>query len=510
MDRVQSRPMETTSISVNDKGDSSNGVALSSDIPWLKIRQYGWQFGEAGVIQAITSKLDCNKVAIEYGGGESITKTVIQRLVWQGWKCLFIESNAERCEMIRSEVKDNDNVIVVNKAVNPFSADDSLSAIMRSNGLENPGVVVIDIDSADIHHMNSMFKDGIKPDVLCVEHHDTVDPSVNHDVELIPANEELGTRNKLGFNIQANSIAISKAAWDNGYIRVWANRINSIFVKQELYDTIESTPETSVENQYDYDAYGCKRHWGKVENPKVSLILSQPRLCFTDHSDRLINLASRMKFNTFRSVGAFWDRDIECTTMTAIHADQPDFLLYSDYDSVFNPEDVFKLLDVINNDPTIAAIGAVQMSRHEDKPLVFEPDKDYSTVTTNVDYHHFGLTLIRRQVFEELPHPWFWSTPGVLPDGTVGWDNLNRSDADITFWRLLKKANMKVVQHNEVVIGHMVLCVKWPRDAGFGVSLQPIEMYNKYGKPKTATINQEIYRLKMAEEAKRKQEQTNG
>ena len=291
---------------------------------------------------------------------------------------------------------------------------------------------------------------------------------------------------------------------------MWANRINSIFVKQELYDIVESTPETATEGQYDYDAYGCKRDWRKVENPKVSLILSQPRLCFTDHSDRLINLASRMKFNTFRSTGAFWDRDIECTTMTAIHADYPDFLLYSDYDSVFNPEDVLKMLDVINNDPTIAAIGAVQMSRHDDKPLVFEAEKDYSTTTTKVEYQHFGLTLIRRQVFEELPHPWFWSTPGVLPDGSVGWDNLVRSDADITFWRLLKSANMKVVQHNEVVIGHMVLCVKWPKDSGYGVQLQPIENYNRHGKPSNAKIDQSIYRKRMEEEAKRRQGMTNG
>lgn len=490
-------------------GGSSNGAALSSDIAWLKIRQYGWQFSEAGVIQAITSKLDCNKVAIEYGGGESITKTVIQRLVWQGWKCLFIESNAERCEQIRSEVKNKDNVIVVNKAVDPSSPDDSLVGIMRANGIENPGVVIIDIDSADIHHMNAMLKDGIKPDVLCVEHHDTTDTKMDHSVEVIPSDDELGKQDERRFCKQANSIAIAKAAWGHGYIRVWANHINSIFVRQELYDIVESTPETVVEGQYDYDAYGCKRDWRKVENPKVSLILSQPRLCFTDHSDRLINLAARMKFNTFRSTGAFWDRDIECATMTAIHADHPDFLLYSDYDSVFNPDDVFKLLDVINNDPTIAAIGAVQMSRHDDRPLVFESDKDYSDTTTKVDYHHFGLTLIRRQVFEELPHPWFWSTPAVLPDGTVGWDNNFRSDADITFWRLLKTANMKVVQHNEVVIGHMVLCVKWPKDSGYGVQLQPIENYNRHGKPSNAKIAQDIYRKRMEEEAKKRQGMTN-
>jgi len=57
----------------------------------------------------------------------------------------------------------------------------------------------------------------------------------------------------------------------------------------------------------------------------------------------------------------------------------------------------------------------------------------------------------------------------------------------------------------------MVLCVKWPKDSGSGVSLQPIENYNKHGKPTTAKINQDIYRAKMLADAKRASEKvTNG
>ena len=502
--------MKTTHNDQDAKGGSDIGAALSTDIAWLRMRESGWQFGEAGVIQAITSKIDCNKIAIEYGGGYTIKQTTIQRLIGQGWKCLLIEGNEEQCEVIRSEISGKDNVILVNKNVDPSSENDSLAAIMRDNGIEKPGVVVIDIDGKDIFHMKAMLADDIKPEVLCVEHHDTQDTSVDHSVESIPPEDELGQYKEGSYRKQANSIAIARVALEHGYVRVWSNRVNSIFVKQELYDAIESTPETTPEDQYDYDAYGCKRDWKKRDNPKVSLILSQPRLSFTDHSDRLIALSSNLRFNVFRSTGAFWDRDIELTTKKAIEVDQPDFLLYSDYDSVFDPNDVIKLLDTINNDPSIAAIGAVQMSRHDDRPLVFEDSKDYSTSTTKVDFHHFGLTLIRRQVFEELPHPWFWSMPGVLSDGKVAWDTYSRSDADITFWRLLRNANMRVVQHNEVVIGHMILAVKWPKNTGYGVQLQPIENYNRHGKPANATINQDIYRKRMEEEAKKRQGMTNG
>ena len=67
----------------------------------------------------------------------------------------------------------------------------------------------------------------------------------------------------------------------------------------------------------------------------------------------------------------------------------------------------------------------------------------------------------------------------------------------------MREHGFNVYQHNEVVIGHMVLCVKWPKDSGSGVSLQPIENYNRQGKPSTAKINQDIYRAKMLADAKK-------
>jgi hypothetical protein len=149
--------MKTTQNDQDAKGGSGDGTALSTDIAWLRMRENRWQFGEAGVIHAITSKIDCNEVAIEYGGGESIKKTTIQRLIGRGWKYAYSSNQIQtRHEVIRSEIVGKDNVILVNKKVDPSSPDDSLVAIMRDNGIENPGVVVIDIDSADIVHMRAM------------------------------------------------------------------------------------------------------------------------------------------------------------------------------------------------------------------------------------------------------------------------------------------------------------------------------------------------------------------
>ena len=452
--------MKTTHNDQDAKGGSDNGAALSTDIAWLKKYEGGWQFGEAGVIHAITKVIgDGNKCAVEFGGGNSLARLTVQRLVNEGWNALLIEADEDNHKSLSEDTKNFDRVKVLNQFVDP-DGELTLENTLKINEFPIPDVLVIDVDSEDYYLLASCK--NIKTRILCVEHHDTADPKINHKESVVPDVKTLG-QNIDGFNAQANIVAIENLAISMGYKRVWHSRVNSIFVLEELHGQLENEPTAErLPTRYEFDNNGCHRRWTRLEEPKVSLILSQPRLCFTDHSDRLINLAARLKFNTFRSAGAFWDRDIEMTTMNAINIDKPDFLLYSDYDSVFDPADVMKLLETINDDPTIAAIGSVQMSRHDDRPLVFEAEKDYSTCTTRVEYQHFGLTLIRRQAFEELPHPWFWSTPGMTPEGKCGWDVINRSDADITFWRLLRNANMKVVQHNEVVIGHMILAVKWP------------------------------------------------
>lgn len=238
---------------------------------------------------------------------------------------------------------------------------------------------------------------------------------------------------------------------------------------------------------------GVKRWWPKIEKPTVSLILNQPRLAFTGHEIRLIELAKKLDFNIHTCSGSFWDRDMTAATQSAIAYANPDFLLYSDYDSVFETEDATKLLETINNDPTMAAIGAVQMSRHNDRPLVFEAHIDYMTPISRVTFQHFGLMIIRRQVFEELQKPWYWSIPGKDAKGNWDWDAWGRTDADITFWRNMSLMGFRVYQHNEVCIGHIIQAVKYPRNSGRGVQLIPIENYWKQGKPKDATLNPACY-----------------
>lgn len=236
-----------------------------------------------------------------------------------------------------------------------------------------------------------------------------------------------------------------------------------------------------------------KRWYPKVESPRLCLILSQSLLAFTGHERSLMKLSQKLKFETEFSKGSFWDRDMTLATQAAMAKHNPDYLIFSDHDSVFEESDVITLLDAIQSDPTICAIGAVQPSRHHDQPLVLDPTLDYSGDMTRVRFQHFGLTIIRRQVFEEMPQPWFWSVPAQLPNGEWDWNGWTRSDADITFWRNMDLLGMKVYQHNKVNIGHICQCVKYVRDKGKGVQYVPIQNVWSGGKPKDAIFNASLY-----------------
>lgn len=263
----------------------------------------------------------------------------------------------------------------------------------------------------------------------------------------------------------------------------------------------EPFAEDCSRHQFSLNLEGRKRWWPRLEKPTIALVMSQPRLCFTDHATRLIDLAHALPFGRVLYGGAFWDRDITLGTKKAIDTMNPDFLLYSDYDSTFTTDDVLKLIDTLQSCPEAAAVTCVQMNRNKDYPLVFDPKRDYSGPMTRVDFGHFGLTIIRADVFKELPQPWFWSMPGRDPEGHVtDWEGAFQSDADITFWRSLHDYGFPVIQRNDVIIGHMILSVKWPTNLGKGFMLQPIESYNKVGKPNGVVLDQEVYLAKLKQD----------
>jgi predicted SAM-dependent methyltransferase len=219
-----------------------------------------------------------------------------------------------------------------------------------------------------------------------------------------------------------------------------------------------------------------KRQYAKPHTPKICIGMSVGRLGFFDQFQCMNKIIAETGWPVLSNQSAFWEKGMSLVIEDAIERGF-DYVLFTDYDGLYEPRDAQELVRRLHESDA-AVMYAVQMSRHDHKPLCFEHDADYSGPQTVKKFAHFGLTAVRLEIFKKFPQPWFENIPG--PDGS--WRSNPHSDADISFWRRLQLMGHKVVQCNDIVIGHMEVCAIWPTKQGR--MIQPLPLYRQVGKPK--------------------------
>lgn len=210
---------------------------------------------------------------------------------------------------------------------------------------------------------------------------------------------------------------------------------------------------------------------------KATVVLSVPRLMFTANFNCILNSIAQCGFRTITAEGVYYDQ----TNSGAIKQIwDSEFLVFVDYDAIYSVESIKKMFEIMLARPEIDMLVPIQISRHNNLPLCFNPENDYESPVAPIEYGHFGCTIIRSKVFKELPEPWFWAQPnkeGKWEDGKI--------DADSYFWKKAKEHGFKAFQANEVCIGHMELFVKWPNGRN-SIICQPVRDLNIVGMPKEA------------------------
>lgn len=222
--------------------------------------------------------------------------------------------------------------------------------------------------------------------------------------------------------------------------------------------------------------------WPLPKGPaSIGVVLSQPRLCFTDQTVCLSQALVGMPNTMVYAVSGFpWDKALS-QGISAVVGMGVDYLVFADYDGLFTKSDLATLINAMQAHPEYGAIYPIQAHRHKDGALVEDPKADYDAELTETEHAHFGLTVIRRQVFELMPEPWFWSMPNPVTNTWAA----GSIDADIFFWKQCRQVGVRVARHNKVHIGHMELCSFWLDKDGKRI-YQTIQDYRKHGKPKEA------------------------
>lgn len=221
-------------------------------------------------------------------------------------------------------------------------------------------------------------------------------------------------------------------------------------------------------------------------------VAMEPRLLFSQLTDCINSVGEAFRSDKGpmpigKDSQVYWSKSMEVKIGQMIEAFDPDYIVCFDFDSGYRPDDLAQLLDLLDANPDLGAIFPVQMHRHAEHPLCFRPDQyDYSTEITRVHFGHFGLTVIRREVFDVLKdqRPWFFTMPSPH---TGTWDDFRESDGDISFWRLLIANGIKVAQANRVIVGHAELCMMWPGHGG--TRYQKIADFNENGRPEDVVFD---------------------
>jgi hypothetical protein len=276
-----------------------------------------------------------------------------------------------------------------------------------------------------------------------------------------------------------------KSVFDREKLRRLMAGTNLVLVQNwtsELDDTAANPISLNLE--------GYKPHRTEL---RVSGAMSVPRLGFMDNFFCAMEAAVACKVKFTKHGGAYWGQSLTKCFQKILDEDNPDFILALDYDSVFKPKHLARMMQLLMLYPEIDALAPIQSSRHLQSALftVKGPDGKNAPKITRADFDpeimpvataHFGLTLINAQKLKDLPKPWFHSLPS--PEGTWEYDKGAR-DEDITFWNKWTAAGNTLFLANRVPIGHAELMVRWP-DENLQVFYQSMTDFQKEGVPADA------------------------
>lgn len=205
---------------------------------------------------------------------------------------------------------------------------------------------------------------------------------------------------------------------------------------------------------------------------KIAVVISLPRLTFTDNTFSMVGACNRLNLSVFRGQGAFWEQALN-RLMVQVTQYNFEYILTMDYDTVFNEFHIVELFDIMEANPEIDALFPLQSKRNNKLPM-FEsfrhqtgmdgesasleiPEEEMEADFFEVDSGHFGLTLIRIKNLNKLKRPWFQSIPSADGDWEAG-----KTPADLYFWKNAKNAGLKICLAPHVYIGHLELVSTWP------------------------------------------------
>lgn len=223
----------------------------------------------------------------------------------------------------------------------------------------------------------------------------------------------------------------------------------------------------------------------------LGIAMSVPRLGFMDNFFCMLQAINRLNtaglvVPTRKYTGAFWGQCLTRIMEDLIEKDDPALILCVDYDTIFMPDLIIDLLNILKDNPHIDAIAPIQMHRYEPRPLftirnaegtrmITEvPDGYFDPPFTKVHTAHMGCMILRTDGIKKLKKPWFHATPD--PHG--GWGE-GHVDEDGFFWDRWAEAGNTLFVSNRHPVGHAELLIRWPSTEFEFIDQTAVEFWTK-------------------------------
>ncbi len=206
-------------------------VATELRFNWLNDHADGWQFGETGILEALSERFDPDlAVEIGAGDGQSLPLT-LGFLLEKGVKTMLFEADELRQNALKMTKK---NAIIMGA----FDVKLLQGYDLVFGAKLDKSFVVVDVDGQDWPIAEEVLKCG-KPQVMMIEHYDEFGPRYGRcEPEGLPPRWCLGLLVD-GFSIQAPAKEIEKRIRWYGYTLIAKSRVNSLFVRNDLLPSLE-------------------------------------------------------------------------------------------------------------------------------------------------------------------------------------------------------------------------------------------------------------------------------
>ena len=185
---------------------------------------------------------------------------------------------------------------------------------------------------------------------------------------------------------------------------------------------------------------------------RVAGFLTGPRYCNTWAIGQIYSAFNRSGIPLNTSGGVFYGQCMQRMLTEAIEKGV-EVAVTVDFDSIFEPWHIKRLLSELEANPHIDALASLQSRRGMPYPLFTmgkSESAEFEGKPLPVTTAHFGLTAIRLDRLADVPKPWFFGKPNQ--DGEWG---EGRVDDDIWFWRQWTDAGRSIYIDSGCSIGHM-------------------------------------------------------